>query len=98
MTELRDVIAAQNPNRGAQLQQAKAAFEAMRSQVSAALEQTRVRATAEIKQRVEVLQAVPEFQKLDDATRKRILGQSEDVLQRVLSQPLLPVIRDTVRQ
>ena len=98
VTELRDVVAAQNPYRGAQLQQAKSAFEAVRIQVNAALEQTRVRATAEIKERVEALKAVPEFERLDDAARKRILGESEEVLQRVLSQPLLPVIRDTVRQ
>jgi energy-coupling factor transporter ATP-binding protein EcfA2 len=96
--ELREIATAPNPYRGTQLQQAKISLEAVRNQIESALERTRVWATAEVKQRVDTLQSMPEFAKLDAAARARILAPSDSIVQAIRSQPLLPVIRDSVRQ
>jgi hypothetical protein len=96
--ELREIATTPYPYRGAQLQQAKISLEAVRNQIESALEQTRLWAAAEIKQRVDTIQSIPEFANLDSAIRARILAPSQSIAEVIRSQPLLPVIRDAVRQ
>jgi hypothetical protein len=95
---LREIATTTHPYRGTQLQQAKVSLEAVRNQIESALEQTRVWAAAEVQQRVDTLQSMPEFAKLDDAIGARILAPSHSIVQAIRSQLLLPVIRDSVRQ
>jgi hypothetical protein len=95
--ELRALCTSPHPYRGSQLQQAKNAFEKVRSQVDAALEQTRVRAVAEVRQRLDPLVAMREFKALAPEVAARILAPAERLIESIRKEQLLPVVRDAVR-
>lgn len=96
VTLLHETANHEAPFRGDLMRKAKAAFDALKSEVGKRLEDAGKDALKEIEERRETLRQHPSFTELAEETANEILKATEAACEQVKNAKLIPVIRDTV--
>ncbi|MEP4076979.1 BREX system P-loop protein BrxC [Haloferula sp.] len=98
VTQLHETKDHDAPFRGQRMQQAKTAFDSLKSEVEKRLEDAEEKAIKEIEARRETLRSHPSFRSLSGEKAAEILKASDAACALIKSSKLIPVIRDAVQR